>query len=1135
MTKKKLKSLLILAILAAVLFGGAIVLRNFLLGQIERRIQAAFNYSRIRLSLLPPAVVFDDVRTVSLSPFFSARRVAAKISFLALFSRAKPLTVFIDQPVLRLSDAPARPASERAAPLFPLPFAVEAGLIRDGEIIYWGRQDSFQVKGVRARLEQKGDEFYFEAESEDSRIVWHDLGQPIEGKLRLEAEGRGRDIRIRRAVLESPGLFFKAGGTLTDPIHPQFNLTLTYRSRIDLAADFFNLPFAWRGEVRGEASVKRENGRFEFRASLLGDDVFLNHVGLEKVDGQVRLTSDEGGTVDLNIRRGRLPDEVVKIRFRDEVVSGTVQGVHLDPIMTYVAVPWPVRTPAWGTFSIDRGKLTARAEFREEDLAAPGELTPFRGTVDLVWDGGNELEFSSESLESSFSKLRVKGDITVGRSVEVTLTGDILDVKEARLFTSRILGQTFEFPEIRGRGTAAIFISGDFASPRIRGDFSCSPGGFDVYDAREVSGTAEIIKDSFLGKFKVEDPALMKGEINLLTSPDGLDAEVQVREGRVEKILPGLGIDLPLNGAASGRFQVRMKGPDLDVEGTFSSPSLALLGLPLENVSTGLTWKDEALTLSRLDFRVYGGSVGGSLSYRVKTQEYDIDLKGQDIDLNAFSPGLRGSSAFNLKGRGMLNANPALGQFSVRDLSYASFRGFAAGGDVEIRSTAESLGLKFDGSLTPGNNRFSVSAEIPFTADPFSVEVKGSLPNPDLFLPWKGVQGQVNYLLEIRGGSPSPKLDGVIDFQGSLLPFPRFAHALTDYSGLVFLQGGTATVRSFQGKLAGGDVQGFGVLNLGRGGVETIRLNVEGKNMLLSPLERTRALTDASLSLVKEKGRLSLEGNVLVRTLSWRRDIFEKISFSSSPYFQTQKEPGFFDDLDLNIRLRAEDNAILENSLGKVRARFDLTLTGNVNDPIVLGDIESLGGEVLFQDRRFRILKGRLNFFNPEAAEPYLDFKGETYVNDYRVTFGLTGLVNELKPEFVSSPPLPPEDVLALLALGESFKRTYSPDTSTQISGASFLSFQLAEEAKKRAEKLFSLDRFRIDPFIMGRSAEMTARLTVGKKVSKNLFILYSTNLTTQREDIVRMEWDLSNELSVVGVRDEVGRISFDIKIRKRF
>ena len=63
----------------------------------------------------------------------------------------------------------------------------------------------------------------------------------------------------------------------------------------------------------------------------------------------------------------------------------------------------------------------------------------------------------------------------------------------------------------------------------------------------------------------------------------------------------------------------------------------------------------------------------------------------------------------------------------------------------------------------------------------------------------------------------------------------------------------------------------------------------------------------------------------------------------------------------------------------------------------------------------------------------------------------------------------------------------------------------------------------------------MTARLTVGRQISRNLSILYSTNLTTERGEIVRMEWDLGRDFSLVGMRNELGRISFDVKIRKRF
>ena len=90
-----------------------------------------------------------------------------------------------------------------------------------------------------------------------------------------------------------------------------------------------------------------------------------------------------------------------------------------------------------------------------------------------------------------------------------------------------------------------------------------------------------------------------------------------------------------------------------------------------------------------------------------------------------------------------------------------------------------------------------------------------------------------------------------------------------------------------------------------------------------------------------------------------------------------------------------------------------------------------------------------MSFFNPTSIEPYLDFRGETFLKDYRVTFSLSGRMDRLRPEFASSPPLPSEDVLALLALGESFKRTYAYEASAQMGTGSLLSFQLAEAGQE--------------------------------------------------------------------------------------
>jgi translocation and assembly module TamB len=424
---------------------------------------------------------------------------------------------------------------------------------------------------------------------------------------------------------------------------------------------------------------------------------------------------------------------------------------------------------------------------------------------------------------------------------------------------------------------------------------------------------------------------------------------------------------------------------------------------------------------------------------------------------------------------------------------------------------------------------------IPFFEETFEGKINGSFTNPDLLLQWTGAKGEVRYLADLNGLKTSPQIRGAIDIQGSVLPFPEFAHAFRDFSGLVFFKNGDFSVRSLQGKFGGGEVQGSGTLKIGLQGVEEIDVKAEGTNLLVAVVERTRALADGTIRLVKDANRFELIGDFYAYQALWQREIDEKFAFSSRSFYTPRREPTFFDDLNLNIRLRADDNVWIENALGRMRGKVDLTISGNMLVPIITGDIEIVEGEVLFQDREFMVLSGKVSFINPAKIEPYITFKGETFVKDYRVTFSLDGFMENLNPELSSSPPLPPEDVLALLAMGEAFKRTYQYDRSTQIGTASLLSFQLSEQAKKSAEGLFNIDRFRIDPFMMGASSAVTARLTVGKKISRDFFILYSTNLSAQREDIIRIEWEFTNDMSIVATRDEEGRVAIDVKIHKRF
>jgi translocation and assembly module TamB len=82
------------------------------------------------------------------------------------------------------------------------------------------------------------------------------------------------------------------------------------------------------------------------------------------------------------------------------------------------------------------------------------------------------------------------------------------------------------------------------------------------------------------------------------------------------------------------------------------------------------------------------------------------------------------------------------------------------------------------------------------------------------------------------------------------------------------------------------------------------------------------------------------------------------------------------------------------------------------------------------------------------------------------------------------------------------------------------------------------LSRFSIDPLLVGRGSDPTARITLGQRITKNLTVTYSQNLTSGTnglDRVVLVEYRLSNRFSVVGYRNDRGEVGFDVRLRKRF
>ena len=95
---------------------------------------------------------------------------------------------------------------------------------------------------------------------------------------------------------------------------------------------------------------------------------------------------------------------------------------------------------------------------------------------------------------------------------------------------------------------------------------------------------------------------------------------------------------------------------------------------------------------------------------------------------------------------------------------------------------------------------------------------------------------------------------------------------------------------------------------------------------------------------------------------------------------------------------------------------------------------------------------------------------------------------------------------------------------------------------EREAERLFGLNRFSIDPSLLrGAGTTPTARVTVGKRLTPDLNVLYSQDLRGTDERILAIEYALTDRFSLLLTWSDPGTAktgvergwAFDVRIRQ--
>ena len=209
---------------------------------------------------------------------------------------------------------------------------------------------------------------------------------------------------------------------------------------------------------------------------------------------------------------------------------------------------------------------------------------------------------------------------------------------------------------------------------------------------------------------------------------------------------------------------------------------------------------------------------------------------------------------------------------------------------------------------------------------------------------------------------------------------------------------------------------------------------------------------------------------------------------------------------------------------------------------MILGRINITQGELTFFGTKYTINQGSVSFYNPVKLEPILNIDLETKTRGIDVTITISGPINKLNVSYRSDPPLQFSDIVALLATGRAptsdpslLARETGAAQGWQQMGASALVGQaLANPVAGRLQRFFGVSRIKIDPQLTGVVSPQ-ARLTLEQQITPDITFTYITNITRSNPQIIRIEWALNRQWSVVALREENGLFGMDFYYKKLF
>ncbi len=413
--------------------------------------------------------------------------------------------------------------------------------------------------------------------------------------------------------------------------------------------------------------------------------------------------------------------------------------------------------------------------------------------------------------------------------------------------------------------------------------------------------------------------------------------------------------------------------------------------------------------------------------------------------------------------------------------------------------------------------------------------------------PLKGLSKKIGYLkgdadfeFSVTGKWDKPDINGGMNLKNASFGIKDFPSYISSINGYLYIDEDRVVLEKLSGKIGGGDVNISGIIYLQAFAMKRFYLQADFDNITTTLAKEFVVNFDGNLLYRGTADAMSITGDLKINRARYKEMVeWRSWLLASKPKEVPKSEASVFEKARMNIRVSGGENILIDNNMARtpVRIRGDMILKGIVTSPILFGRLEANEGYVYFRNNEFEIIFASVDFADPNRIKPVVNLTAEITVKGYNIRLSLEGQMDHFNLSLSSDPHLEESDILALLTVGQVGKQLKGLEGGIGAGEAtSFITGKVQDVIEERLRSITGLDRFQVEPYVSNKTGTVGPQVTVSKRlIGDKLFVTYSNPIGSTEEQIIKLEYLLEKNVSLIGIRDEKGSLGGDIKFRFEF